>query len=81
LEGWYGEIFNSDAEIYGGSNLGNLGGRFTDPWPMHSYAHSLDLCLPPLSTVIFRHNHHGPDDGEGGAVATGETTPGTDQER
>ena len=81
LEGWYGEIFNSDAAIYGGSNLGNLGGRFTDPWPMHSYAHSLDLCLPPLSTVIFRHNHHGPDGGEGEAVAAVETTPGMDQER
>ena len=35
-------------------NLGNLGGKFTDDWALHSYNQSLDLCLPPLSVLVFR---------------------------
>lgn len=54
LEGFYSEVFNSDSSRYGGSNLGNLGGKFTDPWAIHGYENSLDLCLPPLSVLIFR---------------------------
>jgi 1,4-alpha-glucan branching enzyme len=54
LEGFYEEVFNTDAERYGGSNLGNLGGKFTDQWSIHGYGHSLDLCLPPLSVLVFR---------------------------
>jgi 1,4-alpha-glucan branching enzyme len=46
-------VFNTDAERYGGSNLGNLGGKFTDQWAIHGYDHSLDLCLPPLSVMVF----------------------------
>jgi 1,4-alpha-glucan branching enzyme len=54
LPGFYEEAFNTDAERYGGSNLGNLGGKFTDEWGIHSYENSLDLCLPPLSVLVFR---------------------------
>jgi 1,4-alpha-glucan branching enzyme len=54
LPGFYEEAFNTDAEQYGGSNLGNLGGKFTDEWGIHSYENSLDLCLPPLSVLVFR---------------------------
>jgi 1,4-alpha-glucan branching enzyme len=53
LEGFYTEVFNTDAERYGGSNLGNLGGKFTDPWAIHGYENSLDLCLPPLAVLVF----------------------------
>jgi 1,4-alpha-glucan branching enzyme len=56
VEGFYTEAFNTDAERYGGSNLGNLGGKFTDAWAIHSYEHSLDLCLPPLSVLVLRHD-------------------------
>ena len=55
LEGFYEEIFNSDAAKYGGSNLGNMGGKATDIWNIHGYENSLDLCLPPLSLMVFRH--------------------------
>jgi len=54
LEGFYEEVFNTDGERYGGSNLGNLGGKFTDQWSIHGYGNSLDLCLPPLSVLVFR---------------------------
>ena len=52
--GYYIERLNSDARQYGGSNMGNLGGKWTDEWAFHSQPYSLDLCLPPLSTLIFK---------------------------
>ncbi len=52
--GYYAEMLNSDAAYYGGSNVGNLGGRFSDPWGMHGYPHSMSITLPPLGCVIFK---------------------------
>ena len=54
--GFYEEIMNTDSATYGGSNLGNLGGKFSDEWNIHEYQHSLDLCLPPLSLLVFRYD-------------------------
>ena len=56
LAGFYEEIFNTDASKYGGSNMGNMGGKTTDEWGIHGYDNSLDLCLPPLSLLVFRHD-------------------------
>ena len=56
LAGFYEEIFNTDAARYGGGNLGNMGGKPTDEWSIHGYENSLDLCLPPLSLLVFRHD-------------------------
>ncbi len=53
--GFYKEILNTDAERYGGSNLGNMGGKTTQSWGIHGYEHSLELCLPPLSLLVFSH--------------------------
>lgn len=52
--GFYREIFNSDSRDYGGSNMGNLGGKMTDEWFFHNYDHSLDLCLPPLGVLMLK---------------------------
>ncbi|MEC4806733.1 MAG: 1,4-alpha-glucan branching enzyme [Jaaginema sp. PMC 1079.18] len=52
--GFYTEIFNSDARQYGGSNMGNLGGKWTEEWSFHNHSYSLDLCLPPLAVVMFK---------------------------
>jgi len=54
MEGYYAEVFNTDAERYGGSNLGNLGGKYSDAVGIHGYDQSLDLCLPPLSVLVLR---------------------------
>ena len=51
--GFYREALNTDAAIYGGSNLGNFGGLHAEPSPSHGEPFSLTLTLPPLSTVIF----------------------------
>ncbi len=53
-EGFYTELFNSDAKKYGGSNMGNLGGKWTDEWSFHGLPYSLDLCLPPLGVLILK---------------------------
>ncbi|MBF2057111.1 MAG: 1,4-alpha-glucan branching enzyme [Cyanobacterium sp. T60_A2020_053] len=52
--GFYTEIFNSDSKDYGGSNMGNLGGKWTEEWPFHTYSQSLDLCLPPLGVLMLK---------------------------
>jgi 1,4-alpha-glucan branching enzyme len=49
--GRWRERLNSDAEIYGGSNLGNGGGITAEPHPIHGFEQSLALTLPPLATV------------------------------
>ncbi len=55
IAGFYQEIFNSDASQYGGSNLGNMGGKSTDMFNIHGYENSIDLCLPPLSVIVLKH--------------------------
>ena len=46
--GWYREVLNSDAALYGGSNLGNGGGVQSDPIPDHGHDQSISLTVPPL---------------------------------
>jgi 1,4-alpha-glucan branching enzyme len=52
--GWYREVLNSDAAIYGGSNMGNSGGVPTDPIPDHGYEQSICLTVPPLGFVLLK---------------------------
>jgi 1,4-alpha-glucan branching enzyme len=51
--GAYREIFNSDAEMFGGSNLGNAGTVVTEPVGHNNHYHSLVITLPPLGVVVF----------------------------
>jgi 1,4-alpha-glucan branching enzyme len=51
--GFWREILNSDATIYGGSGQGNLGGVESSPVPAHGRFHSLNLNLPPLGVVVL----------------------------
>ncbi|HEU5338276.1 MAG TPA: 1,4-alpha-glucan branching protein GlgB, partial [Sulfuricaulis sp.] len=52
--GYWREILNSDATIYGGSGQGNVGGVETAPVPCHGRYHSISLTLPPLSIVYLK---------------------------
>jgi 1,4-alpha-glucan branching enzyme len=52
--GFYDEVLNTDAETYGGSNVGNLGGMYADEFPWQGRSHSLCLRLPPLATIGFK---------------------------
>jgi 1,4-alpha-glucan branching enzyme len=61
-EGWYEEILNSDAEVYGGSNLGNYGGKHTEQIAWQGKSHSIVITLPPLATLGFkRHAYDEPE--------------------
>jgi 1,4-alpha-glucan branching enzyme len=53
--GFWREVLNSDAPDYGGSGYGNMGGVEASPIPYHGRPFSLNLTLPPLSTVLFKH--------------------------
>jgi 1,4-alpha-glucan branching enzyme len=53
--GRWRELLNSDSGLYGGSNLGNAGAVFTRPDSMHGERQALSLILPPLSTILLRH--------------------------
>jgi 1,4-alpha-glucan branching enzyme len=55
LPGFWKEVLNSDAAIYGGSGIGNLGGVSTTATSAHGRPQSLLLTLPPLSAVFLRH--------------------------
>ncbi len=52
--GYWQELLNSDAPIYGGSGQGNLGGLEASPVPFHGQPYSLNLTLPPLAAVFFK---------------------------
>ncbi|HEU0208728.1 MAG TPA: 1,4-alpha-glucan branching protein GlgB [Candidatus Udaeobacter sp.] len=52
--GFYQELINTDAETYGGSNVGNLGGVQSEASEWMGREHSLVIHLPPLAAVAFR---------------------------
>lgn len=54
IGGFYEEILNSDAEIYGGSNVGSAGGIPSDDVGAHGRNHSISVKIPPLATVMFK---------------------------
>jgi 1,4-alpha-glucan branching enzyme len=60
-QGAYVEILNSDAEAYGGSNVGNMGIRKADPLPSHGRPYSLELNIPPLGILMLTLDGNQPD--------------------
>jgi 1,4-alpha-glucan branching enzyme len=57
-DGLWREVLNSDAKHYGGAGWGNLGAVRASPVPAHGRPHSVTLTLPPLSTIVLRHEAH-----------------------
>jgi len=53
-DGFWKEIMNSDAKIYGGSGHGNLGGLEATPIPCHGKYQSISTTLPPLGIVFLK---------------------------
>jgi 1,4-alpha-glucan branching enzyme len=51
--GKWREVLNSDSAVYGGSNVGNLGGVMAQSISAHGHACSAEFTLPPLSIVAF----------------------------
>jgi len=53
--GFWQERLNTDAESYGGGNVGNAGGQQASHEPMHGRPFSLTLTLPPFAAVVLEH--------------------------
>ena len=52
--GHWAEMLNSDATVYGGSGIGNFGGKHAAPVGADGRLHSLALDLPPLGVVYLK---------------------------
>lgn len=52
--GYYGEVLNTDAEIYGGGNWGSEGGAMAEHHVAHGREYSMCLTLPPYATVVLK---------------------------
>ncbi len=53
--GQWREILNTDASLYGGSGVGNMGAITALDEPSHGKPASARVTLPPLATVFFLH--------------------------
>jgi 1,4-alpha-glucan branching enzyme len=51
--GYYKEVLNTDAEVYGGGNWGSEGGATAEHHGAHGRDHSICLTLPPYATVVL----------------------------
>ncbi|MDN5685513.1 MAG: 1,4-alpha-glucan branching protein GlgB [Brachybacterium sp.] len=47
------ELLNTDAPVYGGSGIGNLGRVHAEALPVHGREHSVRLSVPPLGAVLL----------------------------
>jgi 1,4-alpha-glucan branching enzyme len=52
--GYYRELINTDAAVYGGGNVGNDGGVWAEPTPWQGQPYSVRLTLPPLATLVLK---------------------------
>jgi 1,4-alpha-glucan branching enzyme len=55
--GHYIELLNSDADVYGGSNIGNTGKVTAEKNPSHGHEWSLNLTVPPLGFLLLKPNN------------------------
>jgi 1,4-alpha-glucan branching enzyme len=52
--GVYDEVFNTDADCFGGGNVRNGAGIQSRAVERHGRPHSISITLPPLAVVAFR---------------------------
>jgi 1,4-alpha-glucan branching enzyme len=60
LKGGWTELLNSDADVYGGSGIGNLGRVVADYVPWHGHEFSVSVSLPPLGVIFLAPATAGP---------------------
>ncbi|MEK6320680.1 MAG: 1,4-alpha-glucan branching protein GlgB [Acidobacteriota bacterium] len=53
-EGFYKEVLNSDSAMYGGSNMGNMGGVWARGEEWAGWPCSLEVTLPPLAVLVLK---------------------------
>jgi 1,4-alpha-glucan branching enzyme len=77
--GFWRELINSDATVYGGSNMGNSGGVTAADKPCHGLPCSAEFILPPLSILVFRPERAADKEVAVAAEAAPEKAPETSQ--
>ena len=55
-QGFWREIVNTNSAFYGGSGIGNDGGRHTENVARDGFGQALRVTLPPLSAFVFKWN-------------------------
>jgi 1,4-alpha-glucan branching enzyme len=55
FHGQWVERLNTDAAVYGGSGMGNMGAVMAEQVASHGRPFSASFTLPPLSTLYFQH--------------------------
>lgn len=53
-DAFYKELLNSDSEVYGGSNIGNMGGVAAEHIAYQHKPYSIKIQVPPLAMVVFK---------------------------
>lgn len=53
-DGFWQELLNTDAGVYGGAGWGNMGGLEAVPVGAHGQRYSLTLTLPPLAVIYLK---------------------------
>jgi 1,4-alpha-glucan branching enzyme len=53
-DGYYAEVLNTDSDLYGGGNVGNDGGVYSEPIAAHGFDHSIRLRVPPLGCLYLK---------------------------
>ena len=56
-KGLWKELLNSDSECYFGSNIGNLGEKYTYDYSTHARPYTLEITVPPLAAVFFKYDN------------------------
>ena len=56
-KGAYIEVFNSDLEKFGGSDVKNEHDLLTQDIPWHNQGQSIEIKIPPLSTLYLKHKN------------------------
>ena len=75
---FYREVLNSDSGLYGGSNVGNLGGLAAEHAAYQQRPYSINMQVPPLAVVVLKPElkHCKSDPGSGDAeLRSGEPEP------
>ena len=52
--GFYAEVLNTDAAVYGGSGQGNAGGVYSQTGVCHGQNQHVSLTLPPLGMLVLK---------------------------
>ena len=52
--GFYTELLNTDATVYGGSGQGNAGGVYSQAGVCHGQNQHISLTLPPLGMLVLK---------------------------